>query len=121
MGCDKKRHREQTLLEHLIGTSEKLQKMGAPLYLQDAGLFHSVYGTSSYKDASTWNRFAIIDEIGEQAEEIVYLFSKIPQPRIFHISQMEPSQLKKDLLLLDRANQEDINDVTSNRLDFYNV
>ena len=34
---------------------------------------------------------------------------------------MEPSQLKKDLLLLDRANQEDINDVTSNRLDFYNV
>ena len=95
--------------------------MGAPLYLQDAGLFHSVYGTSSFKDASTWNRFAIIDEIGEQAEEIVYLFSKIPQPRIFHISQMEPSQLKKDLLLLDRANQEDINDVTSNRLDFYNV
>ena len=45
IGLDKVEHSGQTLLDHLIGTSERLKEMGAPQYLQDAGLFHSVYGT----------------------------------------------------------------------------
>ena len=45
IGSDKVKHSGGTLLEHLIGTSEELKKLGAPEYLQDAGLFPSVYGT----------------------------------------------------------------------------
>ena len=45
IGSDKVKHKNGSLLDHLIGTSEKLKEMGAPQYLQDAGLFHSVYGT----------------------------------------------------------------------------
>ena len=41
-------HSGKTLLEHLEGTRDILRKEGAPEYLQDAGLFHSVYGTTYY-------------------------------------------------------------------------
>ena len=41
-------HSGVTLLEHLEGTRDILRKEGAPEYLQDAGLFHSVYGTAYY-------------------------------------------------------------------------
>ena len=46
IGADKAPHGDRTLLDHLIGTRDKLKEMGAPEYLQDVGLFHSVYGLS---------------------------------------------------------------------------
>ena len=38
------------LVDHLIGTSKILEKMGASSYLVDAGLFHSVYGEISSRN-----------------------------------------------------------------------
>ena len=119
MGCDKKRHKKQTLLEHLIRTSEKLQKMGAPLYLQDAGLFHSVYGTASYHTQSTNDRDAVRELIGERAEELVNWFCACSKPRMENILRLPPGNFKKDLMALNWANKEDMRDTDVPRLDGY--
>jgi hypothetical protein len=61
-------HSGESLFDHLFGVQKNLRDMGAPEYLQDAGLFHSVYGT------------------------------------------MKPSQLRHDLLTLNLANQDQMDD-----------
>ena len=119
LGCFEKGHKGQTLLEHLLGTKEILKKWGAPEYLQDAGLFHSVYGTSVFLYQSTDDRVKVRELIGEQAEEIVFMFCSLPHPRTTNIGDLEESQLKKDLQLLDFANKENQTVVTMNRLDYY--
>ena len=99
-----KSHSGRTLIDHLIGVHDILKNNGAPQYLQDAGLFHSVYGTVRFKHQSTNNRDAVIELIGEQAEQIVWEFCNLPKERYKAISEFE-GQLKEDLLLLTKANQ----------------
>ncbi len=67
-------HRNKTLLEHLIGVSEILKEMNAPEYIQDAGLFHSVYGTTYFHHQTVSDRQVVQDLIGEKAELLAYLF-----------------------------------------------
>ena len=96
IGSDKVKHKNGSLLDHLIGTSEKLKEMGAPQYLQDAGLFHSVYGTVYFmpEGGLVENRQNVKDLIGEQAEEIAYLFCIIDNPRIENIWNIESDSLR---------------------------
>jgi len=119
LGCFEKGHKGQTLLEHLLGTKEILKKWEAPEYLQDAGLFHSVYGTSVFLHQSTDDRVKVRELIGEQAEEIVFMFCSLPHPRTTNIGDLEEGQLKKDLQLLDFANRENQSVVSTDRLEFY--
>ena len=122
IGTDEKSHTERSLLDHLLGTYNKLKEWNAPEYLQDAGLFHSVYGTSSFKHQSTNNRDAVRDLIGEQAEEIVFMFCSTEAPRTENFRNMQDGQLKADLLLLSEANSEDMVEARQDdSLDFYNV
>ena len=113
IGCRNVKHSDRTLLEHLVGTSEKLKNMGAPQYLQDAGLFHSIYGTTHFmpdKGAVSFDdRDKIRELIGEQAEEIAYWFCIMESPRFEQIQKMS-GQLKEDLLLLHKANEDDMAD-----------
>ena len=83
--------------------------MGAPQYLQDAGLFHSVYGTIYFmpEGGLVENRQNVKDLIGEQAEEIAYLFCIIDNPRIENIWNIESDSLRKDLMLLEQANRDE--------------
>ena len=46
--------------------------------------------------------------IGEKAEELAYWFCFLDSPRAQRISILENEQLKKDLLLINKANDEDI-------------
>jgi Domain of unknown function (DUF6817) len=66
-----------SLEEHFIGVYDLLvvDWKAAPA-LQDAGLFHAAYGTSGFTDqmVSLDQRHLIADIIGEEAEEIVYLY-----------------------------------------------
>ena len=122
IGTDEKSHTERSLLDHLLGTYNKLKEWNAPEYLQDAGLFHSVYGTSSFKHQSTNDRDTVRTLIGEQAEEIVFMFCSIEEPRIENIRNMQDGQLKADLLLLANANEdEQVEARQDDSLDFYNV
>ena len=108
-GADLCRHSGGTLLEHLVGTRDILKKQGAPEYLQDAGLFHSVYGTAYYMpdEGISTSREDIQKLIGIQAEEIAYWYCVLQAPRINEIVKFE-GQLKEDLLWLDLANNEEM-------------
>ena len=108
LGSDKFKHRNQSLLEHLIGVRDILKKWGASEYVQDGGLFHSVYGTTYFKPQMTTDRDAVRYLIGEKAEELAYWFCFLDSPRSQRISILENEQLKKDLLLIDKANAEDM-------------
>ena len=106
----------QNLLDHLIGTSNKLKDLGEPEYLQDAGLFHSVYGTVYFlpEDGLVDDRQTIKNIIGEKAEELAYWFCILEKPRIDNILKIKNTQLRKDLLKLNQANLDDI--ATSNTM-----
>ncbi len=69
-------HYDRELREHLIGCHALLERWGAAPEVQIAGLFHSVYGTATFK-----TRALEVDErprvralIGEGSERLVYLF-----------------------------------------------
>ena len=65
-GTESMPHKNQSLFEHLVGVRDKLKNMGAPDHVQDAGLFHSIYGTDSYKNQTTNDRRKVKDLIGER-------------------------------------------------------
>ena len=100
-----KSHSGVTLIDHLVGVHDILKEWKAPQYLQDAGLFHSIYGTTVFEHQSTNDRDKIRELIGEQAEELVYQFSTLIQPRLNSIRGLDDGQLKKDLQLLWEANE----------------
>ena len=109
MGADKTPHRNKTLLEHLIGVSEILKDMDAPEYIQDAGLFHSVYGTAYFRHQTVSDRQVVQDLIGEKAELLAYLFCFLGretdrQSEIFAIGD---KKVRDDLMLIDFANNEE--------------
>ena len=107
------KHSGKTLLEHLENTRDILRIEGAPEYLQDAGLFHSVYGTAYYMPSGgiTVSRKEVQELIGMQAEEIAYWFCILDAPRIDEILKFE-GQLKKDLLWLDSVNSAETRTMT---------
>ena len=118
-----KRHSGRDLYTHLEGTRKELEKLGAPEYLQDAGLFHSVYGTTAFMSeaglVSFNDRDKIVELIGKQAEEIVWWFCMLDRPRNYNIEKLEDGQLKNDLKLLSYANEVD-QMPENNRLEYYN-
>ncbi len=96
-----------TLLEHLIRVYMTLKEWGAPQYVKDAGLFHSVYGTVYFKPQMTADRDSVINIIGHKAEVLSYIYCMLSDPRGEAIMRIEDEQVRKDLLLIDRANDED--------------
>ncbi|MFC3120236.1 DUF6817 domain-containing protein [Agaribacter flavus] len=76
LGADEFKHIKGSLLQHLQGTRNLLNQWDAPLFLQDAGLYHAVYGTSGF-DASLLSvkqRYDVAQIIGDDAEELVYQY-----------------------------------------------
>lgn len=77
--------RDRTLLDHLVGTREILQRWGQSERVQQVGLLHSVYGTDSYQrqllDLSRRTEVAAL--AGERAERLAYLFCAVPRKALF--------------------------------------
>ena len=109
IGCGETMHSGRTLLEHLIGTYKILDEGFAPLYVCDAGLFHSVYGTAYFKPKtiSLDNRDIVKDIIGEEAENLVFMFCVISPPRFENIMSLQDGQLRDELLMIEDANREE--------------
>lgn len=123
LGCDKVKHSKTTLLNHLIGVRDILQEQGAPEYLQDAGLFHSVYGTTYFKPQVTQNRLIVQDLIGEQAELLVWYFCRMPKPRGAKFAELEESTFRSDLISIEEANRKEAEsrkEIFHDWEDFYN-
>ena len=108
IGCDEVGHKNQTLLDHLIGVHNILESWDVPEYVRNAGLFHSVYGTTYFKPQMVTSRPMIKELIGDQAEILAYLYCIISAPRLQGILRIEDEQVKKDLLLIDKANEDDM-------------
>ena len=104
INANDKSHSGKTLIDHLVGVHDILKEWDTPQYLQDAGLFHSVYGTTVFKHQSTNDRDAVKELIGEQAEALVWKFCNLTLPRYQNIISQFDGQVKDDLILLDKAN-----------------
>ena len=74
LGAGNLNHINGSLLEHLCGTKDLLKEWGASKTLQNAGLYHAVYGTDGFSEklVSTELRKDIAKIIGIEAEKIVY-------------------------------------------------
>mmetsp|Transcript_17586 Transcript_17586/g.33385 ORF Transcript_17586/g.33385 Transcript_17586/m.33385 type:complete len:306 (-) Transcript_17586:196-1113(-) len=62
--------------EHLKGVQAVLRNWGAPTYLANAGLFHSIYGTEGFQGFSLplSQRNAVKSLIGDKAEKLAFVF-----------------------------------------------
>ena len=109
IGTNEIPHGEGTLLDHLVGVSEILKEMNAPKYVQDAGLFHSIYGTAVFHHQTVSDRQVVQDLIGEEAEHLAYLFCVLGREtdRQTEIAVIEDKQIRDDLMLIDFANSEE--------------
>ena len=109
IGTNEIPHGEGTLLDHLVGVSEILKEMNALEYVQDAGLFHSIYGTSIFHHQTVSDRQVVEDLIGEKAEHLAYLFCVLGREtdRQTEIAVIEDRQIRGDLMLMDFANNEE--------------
>lgn len=76
LGADSVSHSGKTLLAHLEGVEQILRSWGACESTCAAGLFHSVYGTESFKRPlqSRDSRSLVEEAIGPDAERLVYIF-----------------------------------------------
>ena len=108
LGCNECMHGTDTLLHHLIGTRTLLREWGAKEYVQDAGLYHSVYGTEYFQPNLNVTRDQVREIIGIDAERLVDLFCSCQSPRAFTITLMSSGKIKDDLLLIERANMEEM-------------
>ena len=109
IGTNEIPHGGGTLLDHLVGVSEILKEMNAPKYVQDAGLFHSIYGTAVFHHQTVSDRQVVQDLIGEEAEHLAYLFCVLGREtdRQTEIAVIEDKQIRDDLMLIDFANSEE--------------
>lgn len=78
------KHGRATLYDHLLGTAEVLRAWQQPERLVHAGLFHSVYSTSSYRtQAATYEQRPLLETLlGRQTEQMIYLFSLASLPEL---------------------------------------
>lgn len=78
------KHGRATLYDHLVGTADVLRAWGQPDRLVHAGLFHSVYSTSSYRtQAATYDQRPLLETLlGREIEQLVYLFSLASLPEL---------------------------------------
>mmetsp|Transcript_20800 Transcript_20800/g.40184 ORF Transcript_20800/g.40184 Transcript_20800/m.40184 type:complete len:307 (-) Transcript_20800:268-1188(-) len=62
--------------EHLKGVQAVLRNWGAPTYLANAGLFHSIYGTEGFQGFSLplSQRDRVRSLIGDKAEKLAFVF-----------------------------------------------
>ena len=106
LGCKEHPHGDKTLFDHLVGTYRILLEKDAPWEVALAGLFHAVYGTTSYPIAVVGHedRDKVRSMIGEKPEELAFLFGTMPLPRREHIRDCADPETREALLLIDDAN-----------------
>lgn len=71
--------------EHLCGTRQVLGAWNQPVFMQMAGLCHSLYSTDQYarKTLPLSDRARLRQFVGSQAEELVYLFCAVKRGSFF--------------------------------------
>lgn len=93
LGADAVPHSGSVFSSHLIGVYDLLKKWGCAEHVMVAGLFHSIYGTETFKCFSLdlSRRQELRQGIGQPAERLVYIFSAATWPS-FQISVMTSNE-----------------------------
>lgn len=91
LGAGEFEHLDGSLINHLNATKELLEQWGASIELQDAGLYHGVYGTDGFSQhlVSTSQRGKIAAIIGSLSEEIVYQYCACDRGVFFPVIGIE--------------------------------
>jgi hypothetical protein len=107
-------HTGRTLGTHLFNTYKILKNLKAKEYVCIAGGLHSIYGTNVFKNGVTKDRDSIKKLVGDEIENLIYLFSTINRPagldsgELFDYESFEKinvdSQTLEDLKLMEVAN-----------------
>jgi len=95
------RHGTRTLFDHLKGVHDLLRDWDNDEDVCNAGLFHSIYGTSSFKHKSLHDREPLVKLIGGRAESLAYQFSLGERPLFKNI---ENEERRRDLQEVEAAN-----------------
>lgn len=116
LGADKISHSGRTLLTHLIGTRNLLRRWKASIDVQNAGLFHSIYGTAWFKQSlrSFSDRDEIRNLIGDKAEELAYLFCATD--RKFHDYQVTLLTNQSEVISLSDQQVHDLMEIEAANL-----
>ena len=77
-------------------------------HLIDAGLYHSVYGTSYFHFESDVTREQVQSLIGEKAENLVHVFCSLERRSIQIVQHKFPLTIQKDLYILEYGNILDV-------------
>lgn len=101
LGCDSTPHSHRSLFEHLKGVHDLLRDWGNNADVCSAGLFHSIYGTNTFKHVSTTNRERVREQIGEHAERLVLYFSTGKRP---FFKNLDDQQMRRELMEIEAAN-----------------
>ena len=109
LDANKTRHSGRTLFDHLKGVHDLLRDWDNPQHVCLAGLFHSIYGTKTFKHQSMSDRGELIKMIGVPAELLVHYFSTKDRP--FFNSFLEDKlydfnnkKIRRNLIEIEAAN-----------------
>lgn len=111
-GAGRIKHSGRSLLDHLLGTRDLLRRWDAPNHVQDAGLFHSVFGTTAFQRSllADVQRGEVRDLIGPRAYQLIENFAGLRRGlRLLQGIGAEqvpdvPSAIGMDLAVLEAAN-----------------
>lgn len=84
LGADTVPHSGSVFSSHLMGVYDLLKGWGCPEHVMLAGLFHSIYGTETFKCFSLdlSQRQEVRRVVGLPAERLVYIFSAATWPSV---------------------------------------
>jgi hypothetical protein len=102
LDANKTRHSGRTLFDHLKGVHDLLRDWDNEQHVCLAGLFHSIYGTNTFKHQSMSDRGELIRMIGVPAELLVHYFATKDRP--FFNSIIENKGVRRNLLEIEAAN-----------------
>jgi dihydrofolate synthase / folylpolyglutamate synthase len=106
------RHSGKTFYQHLKNVYDILEQNQAPEEICWAGLYHSVYGTTTYEyENPDMTRESVREQIGTYAEELVYLFcsTRRRRNRFLYNPRGLTEQQQIDLCKIEFANLLDQN------------
>ncbi len=101
LDANKTPHSGRTLYEHLKGVHDLLRDWDNEDHVCLAGLFHSIYGTNTFKHQSMSDRGALIRMIGVRAELLVHYFATKDRP---FFNSIEDKDVRRNLLEIEAAN-----------------
>jgi hypothetical protein len=101
-GAHRVQHSGATLLSHLLGVAAILLEWECDADVCRAGLFHSVYGTATFRNALFYERERDLlrRALGEPAERLVWLFSVVRFSEVYR-------QASEDYYLARRRDAEE--------------